>query len=108
MVVRDHGGSPDDRRAALLVAQSLQKQLFFYEVEWGTRILQDGLEDVYMFLDDQEGGSDTATEREELPSGVVTALTKCYSTNCVDSPGLGCYSYSCPRRVRPISSSGIM
>ncbi len=61
-------------------------------------MLQDGVEDVYMFLDDQEGTSDFAPMREELPTGVVTMLTKCYVSTCVDeSP---CYSYSCPRRVR--------
>lgn len=89
-----------DRRAALQVARSLQSQLFFYEVEWGGRLLQDGLEDVYMFLDDNPG-SEGATEqyrmeREELPTGVITLLTKCYAPSCQD--GSPCYSYSCPRR----------
>ncbi|KAF8159386.1 CNH domain-containing protein [Crassisporium funariophilum] len=92
-LVRDHGGSTTDRRAALLVARSLQNMLFFYEVEWGARVLQDGVEDVYMFLDDQEGGSDVI-ERAELPTGVVTILTKCYSASCDD----GCYAYGCPRK----------
>ncbi|KAJ6474687.1 signal transducer [Mycena vitilis] len=92
----NHGISTSDRRAALQVARSLQSQLFFYEVEWGGRVLQDGVEDVYMFLDDQEGGSDAAPEREELPTGVVTMLTKCYSPSCGDE--VPCYSYGCPRR----------
>ncbi|KAJ7319295.1 CNH domain-containing protein [Mycena albidolilacea] len=92
----NHGISTSDRRAALQVARSLQSQLFFYEVEWGGRVLQDGVEDVYMFLDDQEGGSDAAPEREELPTGVVTMLTKCYSPSCGDEAP--CYSYGCPRR----------
>ncbi|KAJ7065285.1 CNH domain-containing protein [Mycena amicta] len=92
----NHGISTDDRRAALQVARSLQSQLFFYEVEWGGHVLQDGVEDVYMFLDDQEGTSDLAPEREELPTGVVTMLTKCYSPSCVDD--MPCYSYGCPRR----------
>ncbi|KAJ6513480.1 hypothetical protein C8R45DRAFT_1154875 [Mycena sanguinolenta] len=56
----------------LLVACSLQTQLFSHEVEWGGRMLQDGVEDVYMFLGDQEGGSDAAPEREELPMGIMT------------------------------------
>ncbi|KAJ6607025.1 CNH domain-containing protein [Mycena sp. CBHHK59/15] len=71
----NHGISTNDRRAALQVARSLQSQLFFYEVEWGGRILQDGVEDVYMFLDDQEG-----TCGDEAP----------------------CYSYGCPRRGNPL------
>jgi RHO1 GDP-GTP exchange protein 1/2 len=93
----NHGVSTSDRRAALQVARSLQSQLFFYEVEWGGRVLQDGVEDVYMFLDDQEGGHDAHPEREELPTGVITMLTKCYSPSCGE--GAPCYSYSCPRAV---------
>ncbi|OCH96297.1 Dbl domain-containing protein [Obba rivulosa] len=91
-----HGISTNDRRASLQVARSLQSQLFFYEVEWGGRVLQDGVEDVYMFLDDQEGGSDARIEREELPTAVVTLLTRCYSPSCDDETP--CYSYACPRR----------
>ncbi|KAF7317883.1 hypothetical protein MKEN_00876200 [Mycena kentingensis (nom. inval.)] len=96
----DHGISTNDRRAALQVARSLQNQLFFYEVEWGGRILQDGVEDVYMFLDDLDGPSDAAPDREELPTGVVTMLTKCYSPSCGE--GLPCYSFSCPTRGNSI------
>ncbi|CAG8681770.1 4916_t:CDS:2, partial [Acaulospora colombiana] len=67
-----------DRRAALQVARSLQGQLFFYEVEWGGRLLQDGLEDVYMFLDDNPASESSnaeyrhdRVEREELPTGAT-------------------------------------
>lgn len=88
------GGAAEDRRAALHVARSLQSQLFFYEVEWNSRTLQGGVEDVYMFLDDQEG-DDTSVERGELPTGIITYLTKCYSPDC---GGATCYSYSCPRK----------
>ncbi|KAI1790239.1 Dbl-like domain-containing protein [Ganoderma leucocontextum] len=91
-----HGISTNDRRAALQVARSLQSQLFFYEVEWVDRPLQDGVEDVYMFWDDQEGASDARMEREELPTAVITLLTRCYASSCdEDNP---CYSYTCPRR----------
>jgi hypothetical protein len=93
----NHGISTNDRRAAIEVARSLQSQLFFYEVEWGGRALTDGVEDVYMFLDDQQGGSDAPIQMEELPTGVVTYLTKCYTPCCVDEHP--CYAYSCPRRV---------
>ncbi|KAF7309564.1 hypothetical protein MIND_00327400 [Mycena indigotica] len=96
----DHGISTNDRRASLQVARSLQSQLFFYEVEWGGRILQDGVEDVYMFLDDLDGPSDSAPDREELPTAVVTMLTKCYSPSCGE--GLPCYSFSCPTRGNSI------
>lgn len=90
--------SPSDRRASLQVARSLRSQLFFYEVEWGSRSLQDGVEDVYMFLDDQEG-TDAPPEREALPSGVVTILTKCYSLSCREGEEGPCYAYACPRKV---------
>ncbi|KAJ7035591.1 Dbl-like domain-containing protein [Mycena alexandri] len=96
----NHGISTNDRRAALQVARSLQSQLFFYEVEWGGRVLQDGVEDVYMFLDDLEGPSDAAPDREELPTAVVTMLTKCYSPSCGE--GVPCYSFSCPSRGNSI------
>lgn len=95
--MRSHGVSVGDRRAALQVSRSLQTQLFFYEVEWGGRVLQDGVEDVYMFLDDPEGATDGVPERAELPSGVVTMLTKCYSPSCGEGPE--CYAYGCPRKV---------
>ncbi|KAJ7308583.1 Dbl-like domain-containing protein [Mycena albidolilacea] len=96
----NHGISTNDRRAALQVARSLQSQLFFYEVEWGGRVLQDGVEDVYMFLDDLEGPSDAAPDREELPTAVITMLTKCYSPSCGE--GVTCYSFSCPSKGNSI------
>ncbi|KAG5637846.1 hypothetical protein H0H81_002983 [Sphagnurus paluster] len=93
-LVENHGATPNDRRAALEIARSLQSQLMFYEVEWGSRVLQDGVEDVYMFIDEQEGNSDGP--REALPTSVVTILTKCYSPSCGEVPE--CYAYSCPRK----------
>lgn len=38
-------------------------------------------------------------DREELPNGIVTALTKCYVSTCGENE-LPCYAWSCPRRVR--------
>jgi len=101
----NQGVATNDRFIALQVARSLQSQLFFYEVEWGGRILQDGVEDVYMFLDDQEGGTEAAPEREELPTGVITVLTNCYSPSCAE--GAPCYSFACPRRPR-VSILGLL
>ncbi|KAF9466185.1 CNH domain-containing protein [Collybia nuda] len=95
-LMENHSWPASDRRAALQVARSLQSQLFFYEVEWGSRMLQDGVEDVYMFLDDQDG-SDAAPEREELPTGVTTILAKCYSPSCGEGPT--CYVNTCPRKA---------
>ena len=38
--------------------------IIFYEVEWNDKPLQDGIEDVYMFMD-LEGTSEGPREREE-------------------------------------------
>ena len=55
-----------------------------------------------MFWDDQEGASDARMEREELPTAVITLLTRCYASSCdEDNP---CYSYTCPRRVSDLST----
>lgn len=105
-----HSISTSDRRAALQVARSLQSQLFFYEVEWEGAVLQDGVEDVYMFMDELDGPSaggsssaaaDVGGDREELPTGVMTLLTNCYASSCVE--GNPCYAWSCPRRVCSIT-----
>lgn len=61
-------------------------------------MLQDGVEDIYMFLDDQEGDAESVPEREELPTGVITVLTTCYSPSCQN--GAPCYSFMYPRRPR--------
>ncbi len=93
--------STNDRSIALAIARSLQSQLFFYEVEWSGKVVTDGVEDVFMFLDDQD--STNLPERSELPTGVITFLTKCYVSSCLDETP--CYSYACPKRksVRPYS-----
>jgi RHO1 GDP-GTP exchange protein 1/2 len=94
-----------DRRVALHVARSLQSQLFFYEVEWGGRVLQDNVEDVYMFLGEESEGSSSGARdllNQELPTGVVTTLASCYAPTCDDENP--CYSWACPRRVSSSSS----
>ncbi|KAG5643354.1 hypothetical protein DXG03_001036 [Asterophora parasitica] len=65
----NHGMSTNDRRAALQVARSLQSQLFFCEVEWDSRPIQDKVEDLYKFMSDFLGG-EGEPEQEELPTGV--------------------------------------
>ncbi|KAG6909363.1 hypothetical protein DXG01_000802 [Tephrocybe rancida] len=92
----NHGMSTNDRRAALQVARSLQSQLFFSEVEWDdTSKVHDNVEDVYNFLSDVMPLDDGVPE--ELPTGVVTMLTRCYSPSCAEG-GVPCYSYVCPRK----------
>jgi hypothetical protein len=69
---------------------------------------------VYSFLDDQhDNAAGTSSglprglydEREELPNGIITTLTKCYVSTCGenDQP---CYAWSCPRRVKPSAGGG--
>ncbi|CAE7225241.1 unnamed protein product [Rhizoctonia solani] len=98
--------SINDRRTALQVAQSLQNQLFFRAVEWGGQPLRDGVEDVYMFPDEQAGGSRQYSAREELPSGVITLLTSCYSPCCARGLPGKCYTYSCSRRYQASAALG--
>jgi hypothetical protein len=44
-----------DRRFALSVAHSLQKQLLFVEVDWDDKLLGDSVGDVYQFMNEIEG-----------------------------------------------------
>ncbi|KAJ4489046.1 CNH domain-containing protein [Lentinula lateritia] len=101
-----------DRRAALHVARSLQCQLLFYEVDGGGRELCDGVEEVYMFSEDDISSSPsgsgfgfgTMSPRMTsghstvlpLPTAVVTMLTRCYVPTCVDDKP--CYASDCPKR----------
>lgn len=94
--------STNDRWIAVEVARSLQKQLFFYEVEWGGQNLQDSVDDVFMFLGESGEGTSSGSAAfdgfgEELPTGVVTMLTQCYTATCDEFDP--CYSRSCPRKV---------
>jgi hypothetical protein len=65
------------------------------DVDWGKRELQDGVEDVYTFFGEE--GSESIVESAELPTGITTMLTRCYSASCGE--GIVCYSYTCPRKV---------
>jgi len=94
----NHNVSTNDRRVALQIARTLQNQLYFVDVDWGKRELQDGVEDVYTFFG--EAGSE---ESAELPTGITTMLTRCYSASCGE--GIVCYSYTCPRKVFSLSKA---
>ncbi|KAG0704190.1 hypothetical protein DFH29DRAFT_873972 [Suillus ampliporus] len=70
--------------------------------EAAARWHQDGVEDVYMFLDDLEGNSEAHQEREELPTAVITSLTRCYASSCSeDHP---CYLFACPHQFKLVES----
>ncbi|KAH9981967.1 hypothetical protein BJV74DRAFT_797682 [Russula compacta] len=63
----------NSRAIALQVARSLQQQVFFYVVEWCGPVLQDSVEDVYMFLDDQETTIFQPRNQAGLPTSVITS-----------------------------------
>jgi len=92
----NHNTLMGDRRVALRIARTLENQLFFVNVDWGMRELQDGVEDVYTF-----GEAGSIVGRAELPTGINTMLTRCYSAICEE--GVVCYSYTCPRKVLLLS-----
>ncbi|WVN89138.1 uncharacterized protein L203_104354 [Cryptococcus depauperatus CBS 7841] len=89
-----------DRRFALLLAQSLQNQLWFVEVDWDIKPLRDSSDDVFRFMGEMEGmgsGGDALTS--ELPMGLMTMATKCYSPSCTGDSR--CYAPRCPYKTAP-------
>lgn len=91
---------PNDRRFALLLAQSLQNQLWFVEVDWDIKPLRDSSDDVFRFMGEMEGmasGADALTT--ELPKGLMTMATRCYSPSCTGDKR--CYSPRCPYKTSP-------
>ncbi len=87
--------STRDRCVALQIARTQKNQLVFVDVDWGKQELQDGVEDVYTFFGEE--GSECVAESAELPTGITTMLTRCYSASCGE--GIVCYSYTCTRKV---------
>ncbi|KAL7421168.1 Rho guanine nucleotide exchange factor [Cryptotrichosporon argae] len=85
--------SADDRRFALIMARSLQDQLWFVEVDWDIKPLRDSDEDVFRFMSQMEGALTS-----DLPSGVMTMATKCYSPSCTGDGW--CYARACPYKSR--------
>ncbi len=81
------------------MAQSLQDQLWFVEVDWDIKPLRDSSEDVFRFMGEMEGMGAGESLTTELPSGVMTMATRCYSPSC--SGDKGCYSPRCPFRTSP-------
>ena len=101
------------RRTALHIARSLHNQLFFFETRDNTRVLDDNLDQVYCFVDDDDMDLDRdrghyhSREWEELPTGVYTEVTSCYSPLCarLTSQGIGgggCLSPSCPNNINAV------
>ncbi|ORY90211.1 CNH domain-domain-containing protein [Leucosporidium creatinivorum] len=96
-----------DRKYALIVARSLHQSLWFHEVDWSDALLKDGgpYDKVYAFLQDEQ--RDDHYEEDdlfEIPTGVLTNATPCYSPYCgkMSEEGVAgsCYSYACPNKIR--------
>ena len=90
-------GSPADRRYALFSAHSLQNQLWFVEVDWDIKPLRDSAEDVFRFMGEMEGMGSGDALTGELPKGVLTMATRCYSPSCTEDRK--CYSPRCPYKT---------
>ncbi|KAK4055074.1 Rho guanine nucleotide exchange factor [Microbotryomycetes sp. JL201] len=94
-------GVSADRHQALTIARSLHQALWFHEIDWSDSLLRDGLGQAFIFFED-EGITSSLEQDVDVPQGVLTAFTDCYSPSCSksDSGSLaaGCYAYSCPRR----------
>ncbi|CAG8576104.1 12339_t:CDS:10 [Ambispora gerdemannii] len=99
-----------DRNLALLLGRALDAQKFFHDVTYDHRLL-DSYNELYQFqkmpsfLASSDDYETTAEQQEkedfvednDLPNGVFTLLTDCYSPTCTrDSV---CYSITCPRRL---------
>ena len=85
-----------ERRYAVAIARSLQRSLWFHEVDW---------------IDTFSEGSVYSIEgqyTDEVPTGVLTSLTPCLSSYCnkltEEGNPAACYSYSCPNSARVIPS----
>ncbi|KAK4052857.1 Rho guanine nucleotide exchange factor [Microbotryomycetes sp. JL221] len=92
-----------DRRQALDIARSLHQALFFHEIDWSDSLLRDGPGQAFIFFED-EGIPNAFDHASDVPKGVLTSFTGCYSPSCskLDTDGLSsaCYAYSCPRRQK--------
>lgn len=85
---------PTARRVALEVARSLKSQLFLIEVDFDDIPLSDAVDDVFIFLDESEAGGGGFSE---MPTGVLTHLSKCYSPSCTGDEQ--CYAPGCVQQL---------
>ncbi|SCV68292.1 BQ2448_413 [Microbotryum intermedium] len=113
-----------DRKLALSIARSLHESLWFHEVDWSDAPIRDALVStsnaassnhrLYQFDDDEHGSDlrmtrDEAQNQDDVPKGVLTALTGCYSPFCNQLEEEGtkyrCYAYDCANRPKRQTSS---
>ncbi|EPB83282.1 hypothetical protein HMPREF1544_09982 [Mucor circinelloides 1006PhL] len=117
-----------DRNLAILVGRALDDQKFFHDVNYEHR-LRDSVHELYKFREHQvvkkpsikrklSADSDTVAmdtdiassdgtsppahkeEEDDMPNGVFTLLTDCYSSTCTIENT--CYSVLCPRRFNQV------
>ena len=81
------------------MAQSLLDQLWFVEVDWDNKPLRDSSQDVFRFMSEMEGMGAGEGLITELPTGLMTLATRCYSPSCKGDNR--CYSPRCPFRTSP-------
>ncbi|KAI9472331.1 MAG: CNH domain-containing protein [Benjaminiella poitrasii] len=90
-----------DRLEAIEVGTALRNQNVFHNVNYEP-FLVDSSDELYAFKDfmntAQEDGilKDNSARSLDLPNGVYTNLTGCYSPICTDD--YLCYSWSCPKK----------
>lgn len=113
-----------DRNLALLLGRALDSQKFFHDVNYEHRLrdsnqelyqFKEHLRPVSVFLPSEQRSlydlkSDSVSEfnvdpaeTEDLPTGVFTLLTDCYSPTCTRDKL--CYSVRCPRRQEQVKKS---
>ena len=98
-----------DRNLALLLGRALDAQKFFHDVTYDHR-LRDSLNELYQFhrmpsimASDtfDEASNEAEAQEADLPNGVFTLLTDCYSPTCTRENV--CYSITCPWRLEQVS-----
>ncbi|KAG2227132.1 hypothetical protein INT45_003862 [Circinella minor] len=108
LILRTH-----DRNLAILVGRSLDAQNFFHDVNYEHR-LRDSADELYQFREsidttiglsgmerDHTSNKPTVNEgNNDLPTGVFTVLTDCYSPTCTRERT--CYSINCPRKATKV------
>lgn len=122
----------DNRPFALAICRLLQRMMFYHEAEWDLSQLRDSPEQIFSFEEDEQQSTfdylnsswetslpSTSTVpdglgrmpnltnmvQDELPNGVITRFTKCYSPFCgmAGTTGSGsCYSLYCPNGSHPV------
>ncbi|KAG2210516.1 hypothetical protein INT47_002458 [Mucor saturninus] len=113
-----------DRNLAVLVGRALGYQKFFHNVNYMVK-LRDATNELYQFaatnpnnrpkrklsadsdtiIPDYRDEFITREDNQDLPNGVFTLLTDCYSSTCTRDSS--CYSVLCPRRFNQKSQNSL-